>query len=77
MVGLSRAFIASGSRGVVASLWAVSDESTSELMTVFYERMLGKKKSAGEALNKARLSLLENPDYAHPFYWSPFILIGK
>ncbi len=76
VVGLSRAFIASGADGVVASLWAVSDESTSQLMSKFYERMFGKKHPAGKALNEARLAMIKNPDFAHPFYWSPFIVIG-
>lgn len=76
VVGLGRAFIASGAHGIVASLWAVSDESTSALMTEFYKNMLGRKKSAGEAMRTARLALLDNPEYAHPFYWSPFIVIG-
>ena len=76
VVGLRRAFIASGAGGVVASLWAVSDESTAALMKKFYERMLGKKKPAGEALKDARLALIENARYAHPFYWSAFIMIG-
>jgi CHAT domain-containing protein len=77
VVGLSRAFIASGAHGIVASLWAVSDESTSVLMDEFYKKMLGKKRPAGEALNEARFALMSDPDYAHPFYWSPFIVIGS
>jgi CHAT domain-containing protein/Tfp pilus assembly protein PilF len=77
VVGLSRAFIASGADGIVASLWSVSDESTSALMKKFYENMLGRKKSAGEAMSKARLALLDDPATAHPFYWSPFIVIGS
>lgn len=76
VVGLSRAFVASGARGVVASLWAVSDVSTAELMKVFYGRMLKKKKSACESFQNARLTLMEDPAYAHPFYWSPFVVIG-
>jgi CHAT domain-containing protein len=76
-VGLSRAFIASGAGGVVASLWAVSDESTAELMKALYKSMMGKKRPAGEALNAARLELLKHPTYSHPFYWSPFVMIGS
>lgn len=76
IVGLSRAFIGAGASGVVSSLWAVSDESTSQLMNVFYKRMIDKKKPVGQALNDARRALLEDPRYAHPFYWSAFIVIG-
>lgn len=76
VVGLSRAFLASGAGSVVASLWAVSDESTAELMKAFYDRMLGKKRSASRALNEARLALIESDTYSHPFYWSPFVVTG-
>jgi CHAT domain-containing protein len=77
VVGLSRAFIGAGASGVVSSLWAVSDESTSQLMSELFKRMVDKKKPAGQALNEARRALLEDPAYAHPFYWSPFIVIGS
>jgi CHAT domain-containing protein len=76
VVGLSRAFIASGAHAVVASLWAVSDESTAELMKRMYERMMGEKEPAGIALNEARLALIDGERFSHPFYWSPFVVIG-
>lgn len=76
VVGLSRAFIAAGARGVVASLWAVSDVSTAELMERFYDVLFSGKTPACEALRKARASLLDDPKFSHPFYWSPFIVIG-
>ncbi len=76
VVGLSRAFLASGAGSVVASLWAVSDESTAELMKAFYDRMLGKKQSASRALNEARLALIDHDKFSHPFYWSPFVVTG-
>ena len=75
-MGLSRAFMGAGARGVVASLWPVSDESTAELMAAFYGTMAGKKRPAGEALQSARLELIGGGTYAHPFYWSPFVVIG-
>jgi CHAT domain-containing protein len=73
---LSRAFLASGAGSVVASLWAVSDESTAELMRAFYDRMFGKKRSASRALNEARLALMDTEKYSHPFFWSPFVVTG-
>jgi CHAT domain-containing protein len=76
VVGLSRSFIGAGAGGVVASLWKVSDESTSALMKEFYDRMIGKKVPAAVALGDARTALIENEKYAHPFHWSPFVMIG-
>ena len=63
---------------MVASLWSVYTYSTSALMVEFYER-LAKGAPVGAALQSARLELLkdrENARYAHPFYWSPFLLFG-
>jgi CHAT domain-containing protein len=76
VVGLSRAFLASGPRGLVASLWPVSDESTARLMEDLYARMLGGKEPAGVALNEARLELMNDDRFAHPYYWSAFVAIG-
>lgn len=33
--------------------------------------------SASLALNGARMALLGDPNYEHPFHWSPFIVIGS
>ncbi len=69
-----------GATAVLASLWQVADESTSRLMQEFYrirEAQHGITKA--EALQRAQIDLLlnSNREYAHPFYWAPFILIGN
>ena len=66
-----------GAKAVMASLWKVDDESTSRLMTQFYQTRQTKKLTKVEALQKAQLSLLKSKDFSHPYYWSPFILIGN
>jgi CHAT domain-containing protein len=58
LVGLSRAFIHAGAPSVIASLWMVSDESTVELMRVFYQNL--KSMSKSEALRKAQLDLMKS-----------------
>jgi CHAT domain-containing protein len=73
--GLTTAFLFAGARNVVASLWKVSDESTSELMIHFYSELLtGKDKAT--ALRAAKLSLIKSEKYNHPYYWAPFVQIG-
>jgi CHAT domain-containing protein len=74
--GLSTAFLFAGAGNVVASLWKVADESTAMLMVAFYTELLaGKDKAA--ALRDAKLSLLHSDEYRHPYYWAPFIQIGR
>jgi CHAT domain-containing protein len=74
--GLTSAFLIAGARTVVVSLWKVADESTSLFMIEFYNQLLsGKPKST--ALREAKLRLLQNPLYQHPYFWAPFIQVGN
>lgn len=77
VVGLSRAFLIAGSRAVVASLWDVNDASTGLFMKDFYEHV-AKNESYTAALKKAKLEMLQRgKEKRHPYYWGPFVLIGK
>jgi len=68
-----------GAKAVVATLWSVADASTRELMQRFYQlRQAQPEMTKAEALRQAQLALLRGESqYAHPFYWAPFILIGN
>jgi CHAT domain-containing protein/tetratricopeptide (TPR) repeat protein len=76
LIGLVRGFMYAGSRRVVASLWEVDDEATSELMTRFYRGMFEKKLTPPAALRAAQLELLATPRWSAPFYWAAFALQG-
>ena len=75
VASLAEAFWIAGSRSVVASLWPVDDSSTGLLMTKFYERLKAGDGKA-EALRKAQLAVRQDPRYAHPYFWSGFLLFG-
>ncbi len=76
MIGLSRSFMHAGTRSVVMSLWSVSDQSTNVLMLRFYENLILKGVSLAKALQLARISMIKDELYAHPFFWAPFVLTG-
>lgn len=77
VIGLSRALVYAGAKSIIVSFWSVADESTSELMKTFYQRMLENPGSGYAAnLRDAKLALIKNEKYSSPFYWAPFILIG-
>jgi len=72
--GLSPAFIRSGARSVLATLWSVPDRSTAEFMSDFYRGLksgLGKS----QALRAAKLKMIRR-GRAHPFYWAGYVLFG-
>jgi CHAT domain-containing protein len=72
--GLKRAFILSGAKTVVMSLWSVPSEETTELMTRFYT-LMSEGKTKAEALGKAKMDMMKKKE--NPFYWGAFILVGK
>ncbi|MEM6449209.1 MAG: CHAT domain-containing protein [Cyanobacteria bacterium P01_D01_bin.105] len=76
-LGLAGMAIRSGARSTLATLWAVNDESTADLMTQFYQELSDTNLSKAEALRLAQIKILQIPEYSHPFYWSPFVLIGN
>lgn len=76
-LGLAGLAVRSGARSTLATLWAVNDNSTADLMTEFYRSLSHQNLSKAESLRQAQLKLLKNPTYQHPYYWSPFILIGN
>jgi CHAT domain-containing protein len=58
VLGLQRAFQVAGARTVVASLWAVDDQWTRELMEQFYDNLWRAKLPRLEALRQAQLAVL-------------------
>jgi CHAT domain-containing protein len=75
--GLVRPFLSRGAGGVVATLWKVSDVSTSELMKHFYTQWKSLGGEPAMCLRMAQLKLLESARYSHPYYWAPFFLVGS
>ena len=76
-LGLAGAAIQAGAKSALASLWSVNDETTATVATDFYAHLRQPTLTKAEALQAAQVALLSNPQYAHPAYWSPFILIGN
>ncbi len=76
--GLATAFFYAGTRSLLASHWYVVSEPTVFLTTRtfdFYRKSPGLGRA--EALRRAQLALLEQPNMAHPVFWAAFTLIGE
>ena len=76
LVGLTHAFFYAGTPSIMVSLWKVQDRSTADLMFSFYQH-LDSTKEKTEALRLAKLELIGQNRYAHPYYWAPFVLVGE
>ena len=81
IVSLARGFSFAGAKSLITTLWSVNDKSTSVFMITFY-KYLKQGFPKDVALQKAQLYLIENSaagqdiSTSHPFFWSPYILIG-
>jgi tetratricopeptide (TPR) repeat protein len=73
--GLTSAFLSAGVPSVLATLWAVDDQTTAQLMERFYGG-LAKGKTAAAALQAAQISLSEESRTQHPYFWAGFVLVG-
>ena len=74
VIGIARAFLASGARSVLVASWAIQDEATEQLMNHFYEH-LAAGESASESLHQA-IKWLRSNGFTEPRQWAPFVLMG-
>ena len=80
-LGMAGAAVRSGASSTLATLWSVDEASTTELIGQFYQNLKQvieqRRGTKAEALRQAQLTLLKDPKYRHPYYWSPFVLLGN
>ncbi|MBD2776906.1 CHAT domain-containing protein [Iningainema tapete] len=77
-LGLAGVAVQAGARSALASLWAINDASTVQIVTDFYSKLLSERNvTKAQALQAAQTALIEDKQYSHPYYWSGFILIGN
>jgi CHAT domain-containing protein len=75
LVGLSQAALTAGARVVVASQWPVHDAATRALFTLFYAHVAAGHAPA-QAMQVASTAVRQRPGWAHPYYWSAFLVNG-
>nr|XP_058944778.1 tetratricopeptide repeat protein 28-like [Pocillopora verrucosa] len=74
VIGIARAFLASGARSVLVASWAVEDKATANLMKHFYKHLV-RGESASESLHQA-VQWLRSNGFPKPCQWAPFVLMG-
>ncbi|MGQ0430768.1 MAG: CHAT domain-containing protein, partial [Gammaproteobacteria bacterium] len=74
-IGLSHAFLRSGARAVLATLWQVPDTSTAVLMREFYRQMLENGRPPPVALAVAQAQLRGQTRWQDPYFWAGFQLV--
>lgn len=79
--GLVRGFFYAGARSLLISHWRVRDDVAPILIPDILARLAdGRAKTKADALRQAALAILDDvtrPDFASPFAWAPFVLVGE
>jgi len=79
--GMAKAFFYAGSRSLLVSHWPVASEATVLLTNVMLKELAtNPKQGKAQAQRKAMLELMNTPDhpeYAHPLFWAPFVVVGE
>lgn len=70
---LGAAFLAAGSRAVLASLWSIEDEPARSLVLDFY-RLGGASDPSGALARAQRVAIRQG---VSPKHWAPFLLFGS
>ncbi|HCF28539.1 MAG TPA: hypothetical protein DEV81_15365 [Cyanobacteria bacterium UBA11049] len=78
-LGLAGIAVRAGSRSTLATLWSVDDRSAAALMNEFYKQLTDRNLTKAEALQRAQLSLWNNPsqDWKRPYFWAAYTLVGN
>ena len=76
-LGLAGVGVKAGARSALGSLWSIPDTATYQLMTRFYEQLRQTGVSRAQALQRAQQALRDDPQFAHPFNWSAFLMINN
>jgi CHAT domain-containing protein len=74
LLGIARGLFCAGARALLVSLWDVHDQSTATSMARLYGLIVGGMAPA-QALREVMIEL--RAEHPHPFYWAPFVLMGK
>lgn len=76
-LGLAGVAVQAGARSAIASLWAINDLSTADIMADFYRELSDAELSKAQALQAAQLNAINRGGrFSRPGFWAPFILIG-
>ncbi|NEP16444.1 MAG: CHAT domain-containing protein [Leptolyngbya sp. SIO4C1] len=76
-LGLAGIAVKAGARSTLATLWSIDDEASAVFTEAFYQQLVKPEVTRAQALRQAQLQLLQNPQYQHPIYWAPYVLLGN
>jgi CHAT domain-containing protein len=76
-LGLAGIAVKAGALSALATLWSIEDESTSILIPAFYKHLREPNTTKAKALMEAQQDLMKIKKFSHPYFWSPYLIVGN
>jgi CHAT domain-containing protein len=76
IISMARGFALAGAKSIIQAIWSTQEGATRLEMVDFYEIALKSNNKKSIALTIAKRTMAKSRDYAHPFCWAGFLLIG-
>jgi CHAT domain-containing protein len=75
VLGMLRGLLYAGASTLVLSHWEVDSVATARWMETFYDA--ARSRPVAEAARAAMIAVKNTPEYAHPYYWAAFTVVGR
>lgn len=77
VLGIAGTTVRAGARSAIASLWSLDDEASVTFTRALYQHLGKPGISRAEAVRLAQESMLNDPTFNHPRFWSAYVLVGS
>ncbi len=76
VISMARGFALAGAKSILQAIWSTQEGATRLEMVDFYGIALRDRSNKSVALATIKREMAKSRDYAHPFCWAGFLLIG-
>lgn len=77
VLGIAGTAVKAGAQSAIAGLWTLADEPSVTFTHTLYQSLGQPHVTRAEALRRAQVALLQDPQFSHPRYWAPYVLVGS
>lgn len=77
VLGIAGTAVKAGAQSAIAGLWTLADEPSVKFTHTLYQFLGQPNVTRAEALRQAQVALLQDPDFSHPRFWAPYVLVGS
>lgn len=76
--GLPKSFMNAGANSVLMSLWNIDSFSAQKFNeSLFDKSFFTRNFYISESIQESMIEMINSKDYSHPYYWAPYLYLGK